>query len=154
MGGISSYFTTTVTFMPWISGVTVSIGRVHLFTKNSLVSHYSVALAIDRINKTAMGIYWYSTLISVNGRRGSERGRVEWYWNPFERPGVWKPCFLKESFEFSSSLKMIIGRHKNYVFHVAIGLLKSIAQAGQCHSCFFKGCGGGVNILPSPPIDH
>ena len=45
---------------------------------------------------------------------------------------------------------MIIGRHKNCVFHVNISLLKSIAQAGQYHSCFLKGCGGGVNILPSP----
>ena len=110
MEGISSYFTTAVTFMPWISGVTVSIGRIYLlfsiylfimvliFTQNLLDSHCSVALAIDRVNKTAMGIYWYS---NVNGRRE----RVEWYGNPFERPGVRKPCFLKEFFEFSSSLR-------------------------------------------------
>lgn len=110
MEGISSYFTTAVTFMPWISGVTVSIGRIYLlfsiylfimvliFTQNLLDSHCSVALAIDRVNKTAMGIYWYS---NVNGRRE----RVEWYGNPFERPGVRKPCFLKGFFEFSSSLK-------------------------------------------------
>lgn len=31
-----------------------------VFTQNLLDSHYSVALVIDRINKTAMGIYWYS----------------------------------------------------------------------------------------------
>lgn len=114
-----------------------------IFTQNLLDSHCSVALTIDRVNKTAMGIYWYS---NVNGRRE----RVEWYGNPFERPGVRKPCFLS----FHQVLKMIIGRHKNYVFHVNISLLKSIAQAGQYHSCFLKGCGGGVNILPSLPIDH
>ena len=82
--------------MPWMSGVTVSIGRIYLlfsiylfimvliFTQNLLDSHCSVALAIDRVNKTAMGIYWYS---NVNGRRE----RVERYGNPFERPGVRKP---------------------------------------------------------------
>lgn len=69
-----------------------------IFTQNLLDSHCSVALTIDRVNKTAMGIYWYS---NVNGRRE----RVEWYGNPFERPGVRKPCFLKGFFEFSSSLK-------------------------------------------------
>ena len=63
--------------------------------------------------------------------------------------------FFKGVLSFHQVLKMIIGRHKNYVFHVTISLLKSSEdQAGQCHSCFLKGCGGGVNILPSPPIDH
>ena len=79
---------------------------------------------------------------------------MEWYGNPFERPGLRKPCFLKGFFEFSSSLKNDNRQTQNYVFHVKISLLKSIAQAGQYHSCFLKGCGGGVNILPSPPIDH
>ena len=62
--------------------------------------------------------------MSMDGERGWS---AEWYGNPFERPGVRKPCFLS----FHQVLKMIIGRHKNYVFHVNISLLKSIAQAGQ-----------------------
>ena len=81
-----------------------------------------------------MGIYWYSTLISVNGRRE----RVEWYGNPFERPGVWKPCFLKGFLSFHQVLKMIIGRHKNYVFHITISLLKSIAAGRTVPQLFLK----------------
>ena len=55
--------------MPWISCVTVSIGSVHLFTESTRFSLF----------KTTMGIYWYSTLVNVNGRR--ERVHVEWYGN-------------------------------------------------------------------------
>ena len=46
-----------------------------IFTQNLLDSHCSVALTIDRVNKTAMGIYWYS---NVNGRRERVECRVVW----------------------------------------------------------------------------